>query len=87
MDSTTTDLDDTVVLVDLSAGTATCFLSVLTPTGSVIDSDTGSTSSTVAGANIDFAAVSVTPNSDSHAALRCVMPVNGRIISYVVEEN
>jgi hypothetical protein len=88
LDSVTTTITDTDVYVDLPVNTtATCFLTVISNTGSVIDSDTGSTSLDTVGADIDFVSVSAGTATNDTVSLRCNLPDNGRIISYTVNED
>lgn len=82
VDSTTTDITDADVYVALPAGTSvTCYLNAITNTGSLIESDVGTTT----GTNVDFATISSGANDT--VSLRCNLPDGGRIISYSVNED
>lgn len=88
LDSATTDIADTDVYVDLPTGTtATCYLNVISSTGSLIDSDVGTTSLDTVGADIDFVTVSAGAALNDTVSLRCALPDGGRIISYMVNED
>lgn len=87
IDETTRDIEDAIVFVDLPPGTtATCVLSVVSRTGTVIDSDTETTSNDAPGTNMNFVRVGVGGNEDASVSLRCTLPENGRIIGYLIEE-
>jgi hypothetical protein len=88
LDSATTTIADTDVYVDLPVSTSvTCFLTVISNTGSVIDSDTGTTSVDTAGADVDFVSISAGTGVNDTVSLRCTLPDGGRIISYTVNED
>jgi hypothetical protein len=76
-------LSDTDIFVDIPANsTVTCYLRAMTNTGSIIAEDSGSTTSDVVGADVDFDAVELGSGFGSYYSLRCSLPNSGRIISY-----
>jgi hypothetical protein len=88
LDSATTDIVDADVYVDLPTGTtATCYLNVISNTGSLIDSDIGDTALDTVGADIDFLSISAGTAINDTVSLRCNLPDGGRIISYTVNED
>jgi len=88
LDSTTTSLVDTDVFVDLPVNTsATCFIIVRSSAGSIIASGSGSTTSDVAGADIDFDPIDAGTGTFDSVSLRCALPDGGRLISYAVNED
>jgi hypothetical protein len=90
--STISEISDVDVFVDLPASTtATCTFVVRTFSGSLLNSDSGNTSSDTAGADIDLidtgaAAFPIAAASNNSASLRCTMPAGGRIITYSFDD-
>jgi hypothetical protein len=83
LDRTYDQLTDLDVYVDLPTGTSvTCYLRALTNTGSEIDSDTGTTSSDVVGADVDFDAITFGTAYGTFASLRCSLPDAADIVAY-----